>query len=124
MEPVDLTTMAVGMLLSNPNGAIYSGELPAGLLTPRPSGRIFYYKNPDARTTGGIYRVMIRKNLGASYTFNFSSYGDMSAATDPNMRLQFYIGDDPDAAADGRVFITIDAPWRRTSFGWNAPRDH
>jgi hypothetical protein len=124
MAPVNLTTMAVAVLLSNRNGSIYSGELPAGALSPRANGRLFQFRNRDARAEGGIYRVMIRKNQGNSYTFNFTSYGDLSAATDPNMRLQFYIGNDEDAAREGRVFITIDAPWRQTPFGWNAPRDH
>jgi len=72
-----------------------------------------------------MYSGKIKKNSdGVSYTFSFTSYGDLSRATDANMRLQFYIGDDPNAAADGRIFITLNTPWTKTSTGWRAPKDH
>ena len=122
--PVDISAMSVGVLLSNPQGAIYSGSLAAGALTPGPSGTIFRFSNPDARTGGGIYSVKIKQNRSSSYTFGFVSYGDLSAATDPRMRLQFYIGEDANAARDGRIFITLDQPWTRTPTGWRAPKDH
>jgi hypothetical protein len=125
MAPVDVPARSVGMLLTNPNGAIYSGSLPAGALTPGPSGTIFRFRNADARTGGGIYSLKIKQNNdGSSYTFGFAAYADLSAATDPNMRLQFYIGDDANAARDGRIFITVPTPWRRTPHGWRAPKDH
>jgi len=125
MTPVDLTAMRVGVLLGNPNGVIYSGTLPAGALTAGSNGRIFRFRNPDARTGGGIYSVKIKQRTDrTSYTFSFASYGNLSAATDPRMRLQFYIGDDAAAAREGRVFITIDSPWMRTPGGWRAPKDH
>jgi len=123
--PVDLTTTPVGVLLSNLNGAIYSKDLAAGMLIGNPNGTIFRFRNPDARTSGGLYGVKIKRNIdGMSYTFSFAAYGDLSAATDPNMRLQFYIGTDPNAAADGRIFITLDTPWTKTANGWRAPKDH
>jgi hypothetical protein len=129
MAPVDIKAMAVGVLLSNPNvlpnGTIYAGSLAAGALTPSPSGRIFRFRNPDARTGGGIYSLKIKQARdGSFYTFGFTSYADLSAATDANMRLQFYIGDDANAARDGRIFITIATPWTQTPTGWRAPKDH
>ena len=120
--PVDLSTMSVGMLLSNAHGAIYSDSLAAGALTA--SGTTFRFSNPGARTGGGIYSLKIKQNGNSSYTLSFTSYGDLSAATDPNMRLQFYIGEDANAARDGRIFITRDQPWMRTPSGWRAPKDH
>ena len=124
MAPVDLGAMPVSVLLTNPNGVIYEGGLPAGALTTT-NGTIFRYQNSAARFDGGIYKLKIKKNSDrVSYTFSFSSYADLSAATDPGMRLQFYIGDDENVARDGRNFITIDTPWTRTPRGWRAPKDH
>jgi hypothetical protein len=122
--PVDLGAMSLGLLLSNANGAIYSASLAAGQLTASPSGTIFRFSNPGARTGGGFYSLKIKQNRGNSYTVSFTAYGDMSAATDPNIRLQFYLGEDPNAAADGRIFITLATPWTRTPSGWRAPKDH
>src|SRR5262245_52036317 len=125
MTPVDITTTPVGVLLSNPSGAIYSAELAAGLLTGDPNGAIFRFTNLNAKTAGGLYSVKIKRNRdGVSYTFSFRAYGDLSAATDAHMRLQFYVGNDPNAAQDGRVVITIDTPWTKTPHGWRAPKDH
>ena len=122
--PVDLSAMSVGMLLSNAQGAIYSDSLPAGALTASPSGTIFRFSNPGARAGGGFYSLKIKQNRSNSYTISFTSYGDLSAATDPAMRLQFYIGEDVNAARDGRIFITLAQPWTRTPSGWRAPKDH
>jgi len=123
MRAVDITTTPVGVLLSNPSGAIYSAELAKGALTGE--GSIFRFTDLNAKTAGGLSSVKIKRNRdGVSYTFSFRAYGDLSAATDPNMRLQFYIGTDPAAAADGRIFITLATPWTRTPHGWRAPKDH
>lgn len=112
------------MLLSNRSGAIYSFTLPPGALTPDPGGRIFRFNNLDALTSGGTFSVKIKRTTHGAYTFGFVSFADLSAATDPYMRLQFYIGDDANVARDGRGFITIDVPWTRTPQGWRAPKDH
>ena len=75
--------------------------------------------------TAGCIQLKVKKNKdGTSYTFSFASYGDLSRAIDADMRLQFYIGDDPGTAQDGRLFITIDKPWTKTPTGWRAPKDH
>jgi len=125
MAPVNLILTPVSVLLSNASGAIYSDGLPDGALIASPNGTIFSFRNLNARTNGGMYSLKIKKNKdGSSYTFTFTSYGNLSAATDPNMRLQFYIGNDADAARDGRIFITLDQPWTRTPTGWRAPKDH
>jgi len=121
MTPVDLGAMPVGVLLGNPHDVIYRGVLPAGALTASPTGTIFRFSNPAARSVGGFYALKIKqRGDGSAYAFSFAAYGDLSAATDPLMRLQIYIGDAPDA----RPFITTDAPWTRTSSGWRAPKDH
>jgi len=120
MSPVDVSASTVGVLLANQAGTIYSGSLPAGALTAGPSGTIFRYRNPDARLAGGLYSVKIKQRRdGSAYTFGFTAYGDLSAATDPNMRLQFYVGE-----SGNRPFITINKPWTQTPTGWRAPKDH
>ena len=92
---------------------------------PHTTPLIFRFRNLDARTSGGLYSVKIKRNKdGVSYSFSFGAYGDLSAATDPDMRLQFYIGTDGNAAQDGRIFITLNTPWKRTPHGWRAPKDH
>ena len=120
MTPVDVGGSTVGVLLANQAGTIYRGSLPAGALVPGPSGTIFRYRDPDARLAGGLYSVKIKQRRdGSAYTFSFAAYGDLSAATDPYMRLQLYIGESGD-----RPFITIDSPWTQTPSGWRAPKDH
>jgi len=121
MPLVDLTKTAVGVLLTNSNGPLYSAELTPGELTPNVSGTIFQFSDPGARTGqgthDGIYKLKI-KVLGdrSGYTFAVVSYADLSAATLPDMRVQFYVGH--------TVFITKDAPWAKRPTGWRAPKDH
>jgi YD repeat-containing protein len=120
MTPVDVGSMPIGLLLSNPRDVIYRDVLPAGSLT---GGRVLRYRNPDARSVGGIYSLKIvgpRTPDGTTYGVSFTAYGDLSAATDPAMRLQVYIGNAP----DGRPFITTDIPWTPMPSGWRAPKDH
>lgn len=119
MAPVDLTTVSVGVLLTNSQTVLYRDVLPAGSLVPNSKGTAFSYRNLDARSTGGLYDLKLKqRGKSGSYTINFTSYADMSAATDANMRLQYYIGEDL------LPFITINSPWTQTSSGWRAPKDH
>jgi hypothetical protein len=117
MVPVDLSTVRVGILLSNATTVLYRVEIPGSLLTSRGNGSIFSYRNLAARTEGGLYSLKLRKQRGdRGYAFSTTSYADLSAATDSHMRVQFYVGD--------AVFITIDTPWKQTPNGWRAPKDH
>jgi hypothetical protein len=127
MATVDLHQFPVGVLLSDTHGALYSDGLPAGKLDPDATGRNFRFRNPAARTTGGMAEVKIKNNGNGTFTFSFTSYGDTSPANDHDTakRLQFYIGTDPNAAADGRIFITTNKPWtEKPGLGWRAPKDH
>jgi hypothetical protein len=119
--PVDIMARTVGALLSRDPmlvpGVVWSGALDPGALTQSTSGRIFKYRDPYARNLGGFYSLKIKQRTdGTAYAFSFTAYANLSAATDPRMRLQFYLGHD--------VFITIDTPWTQTSNGWRAPKDH
>lgn len=119
MAPVDVASTPVGILLTNPRTVIYRAELPAGALSG--TGNIFRFANRDARSAGGIYTLKLRhRDNGSTYTISFAAFGDLSAATDGQMRLQIYIGHLP----EGRPFITMDVPWTQTSSGWRAPKDH
>ena len=123
MTPVDVASKQIGLLLSNASDVIYRGVVPAGSLTA--SGTTFRYSNPDARSAGGIYSLKIAQyHDGSAYRVNFAAYGDLSAATDPAMRLQVYIGVAPENAPDSLPFITTAIPWTRIPTGWRAPRDH
>jgi hypothetical protein len=125
MGPIDLTTESVHVLLNDRSGVIFTDGVPAGGLHVSPLSSIYQFRNTEARTKGGMYDLKIKKNKdNRTYTLGFTAYGDLSRATDPHMRLQFYIGDDPGAAHDGRVFITVDTPWHSTGHGWRAPKDH
>ena len=125
MAATDVAALPVGILLSDNSGTIYRDGLPANVLSASPKGTIYKFRNAAARTAGGMYDLKIKKNNdNESYTFGFTSYGDVSGATDSHMRLQFYVGNDAAAAADGRVFITINTPWTKTPNGWRAPKDH
>ena len=73
--------------------------------------KLFTYKNPDALTKGGVYKAQIRiTRFGISYGYKVEAYGDMSAATDANMDLQFYIGHRPTPAIHTGA-------WTKTKFG-------
>lgn len=53
---------------------------------------------------------------GSGYSYTIEAYGDLSAAIEPQMALQFYVGDQS-------VFV-MSGLWTQTSRGWRAPRDH
>jgi hypothetical protein len=121
--PVDLSSVNVGILLTNPNGTLYRVEIPGSLLTP-PDGNVRRFRNLAARTdpNGGLYEMKVKRQRGGNgYSVSTISYADLSGATDPQMRVQFYLGD--------QVFITIDTPWKligspQKPIGWRAPKDH
>jgi len=111
-DPVDVLGSEVGWLLRNARGRIYSAVLPPGMLRTYPSHKLFWYKNPAAASQGGIYKAQIRiTRYSISYGYRIEAYGDMSAATDAHMDLQFYIGNRPTPAIHTGA-------WTRTKFGW------
>jgi hypothetical protein len=115
--PVDLSTVDIGLLLTNPSQVLYQFEMPGSALAASANGRIFRFRNLAARTTGGVYEIKIKAQKdGSAYSVSTISYADLSAATDPWMRIQFYLGD--------VVFLSIDTPWKQLPSGWRAPKDH
>jgi hypothetical protein len=115
-EPLDPSTVEVGWLLSNAQGPIFKAALIPGDFTVDPSHTTFRFVDRDARRGHGkrfgILRARIRITRGGtSYGFKIQAYGDLSKATDPDMVLQFYIGD--------HVFVH-DQPWTRNGAGWRS----
>jgi len=114
---LDIANSDVGWLLNNAQGRIFSAVLPAGSLKPDQSGKLFRYVNPDARTSGGIYKVQIRaRRIGTSYGYRVQAFGDLSGAADPNMALQFYIAGQPTPAIHNDVWIRRPYGWRTSHF--------
>ena len=111
---LDVAGSPVSWLLSNARGAIFRAEVPAGALLANQKATTFTYSNPSARTTGGITKAVIHiTHHGTSYGYKVQAYGDLSAATDANMSLQFYIAAQPTPAIHTES-------WQRTGYGWKA----
>jgi hypothetical protein len=113
-NPVDMGNSDVGWVLSNNRGVIWSGTLSPSQFRSTASGNTFRYTNPAARTQGGIFRALIRiTRQGTSYGYKVRAYGDMSAATDADMSIQFYLGNPPEAYIHSEL-------WTRNAAGWKA----
>ena len=112
----DVTDVRVAWLLTNASGIIYQASLLPGDLTPRHAGSYYFFKDPGAHLGQGIRdglaRVLILVGNDGNLRYKVEGFGDMSTATDPEMTLQFYVGDE--------VFV-FPATWRRTPSGWIAP---
>jgi hypothetical protein len=118
-SPIDMSTVNVGILLSNRTQVLYRFEMAGRLLKPvTPDGKYFRFRDFEARTVGGLYEMKIKLQRGGNaYTLSAISYADLSAATDPMMRVQFYIG-------GARPYITKEGRWKQLARGWRAPKDH
>ncbi len=111
--PVDVDKVPVSWLLTNPDGTVYEARLDAGSFKRDRSGTQFRYDNPDAKIHGGVAMARIRiTRHGVSYGYKVDAYGDLSRAVDPDMTLQFYLG-------QPTSFIHSEQ-WTRTGSGWRA----
>ena len=74
-------------------------------------GKRWLYRNPAAKTAGGLYRVQIapRKDVNEGYRVDVYAYGDLSAATDPGIATFIVVGNDP-------FFDT--STWNQRKDGW------
>jgi len=112
LAPVDVAHSEVGWLISNARGRIFSVVLPPGAFRENPSHKLFVYRNLAAITQGGVSKAQVHiSNHSTWYGYRIEAYGDMSAATDSNMALQFYIGNRPTPGI-------YNGAWTRTPFGW------
>ena len=104
------STEAIGFLLSNKNGKVF--ELPVAAGSLRRLGRnLFRFRDQNAtRTRNGLARLDVRYYPQRNnYTFVVKAYGNLSLATEPDMILEFVLGDDP--------FVNK-STWTQTPQGW------
>jgi hypothetical protein len=111
-----LTQSGLQLRLSSPaapGGIVFQTNLaligmPVGSV--RSSDGRYRYSNPEARVSGGMATVLIRKRGASSYAFTIEAYGNLSAATSP-MTTHVTLG--------GQEW-TVTAPWFETSNGWRS----
>jgi hypothetical protein len=120
-QSVDVANQEVGFVLSNRGGVIYRGVLLPGDLSSRSNTMYFRYKDPAARLghgqRDGIYSAKIQVGFRGTISYHVKSYANLSAATDADMSIHFYIGTGSQLHAWG-----TSGTWRRTSHGWVAGR--
>ncbi|HJQ85191.1 MAG TPA: hypothetical protein VKA21_13995 [Candidatus Binatia bacterium] len=116
---VDMTAVDVSWLVSNRRGEIFRATVPAGAFRPGAGFRTYRYRDGGVRAGdrhAGIYSARLRRlRDGSGYSYNVQAYGDLSRATDADMTIQIYVGD--------QVFI-MSATWLPMPGGWRAPKDH
>jgi cysteine-rich repeat protein len=115
LTPIDPSTETVAVLVSNENGVIYRGELQPGDMGGR-GGKAVPWRFTDRKAAkqgnglrDGIARLSIAKTQGGPYVVNILAYGDFSAATLPDMTVQFVVGDDA---------FQNTGTWKQVSYGW------
>jgi hypothetical protein len=109
-DPIDPTTVVLGVRLSNASGVIYSSALPA--LAVKALGRKFQFSNKNAvkSPSGGIASFIMMPSYGTSgYRTWVVAYGDLSAATTPDMTIEVFLG---------QAQYTERGPWNKTKTGW------
>src|SRR5262249_11385046 len=94
--PVTPSVDDVGFLLSNKNGKVFELHI-AGKSIRRLGRNLFRFRDKNAaRTKSGLARFDVRYYPQRNnYTFIVKAYGDLSLATEPDMSLEFVLGDDP-----------------------------
>jgi hypothetical protein len=82
--------------LSNANGTIFTATLNPGDFVTTNGGKRYIYRNPAARTAGGLFRVQIaqRKDANEGYRVDLLAYADLTAATEAEMTTFLVVGDD------------------------------
>ena len=103
---------ALHIVLSNTNGVIYDGLLPAGSLELK--GKKFQFIDRAARkglgTHDGLFKVEVAAaQADAGTRVTIQAYGDLGAATLADMTITITIGDDTVQRAD---------VWLTKAYGW------
>ena len=108
----DIARQEVAWVLSNSQGIIYGGSLIPGDLVPKGANAYYFTDLGALKGTGKRFGIFKAKVWGTGPVYyKIKAYGDLSSATESQMTLQFYIGD--------QTFI-VDTAWRKTSHGWVA----
>lgn len=108
---IDPANEAFTVELSDVNGVLFTATLNPGDLVETNGGKRWLYRNPAAKTAGGLYRVQIapRKDVNEGYRVDVYAYGDLSAATDPGISTFIVVGNDP---------FFDNGPWSPRKDGW------
>lgn len=80
--------------LSNSSGSLFSETLSPGVVTEKPNGRRWVYKNPAAPASGGIHTMTMQEMNGPAggYIVYVRAYTDLSAATEAEMTTGIVVG--------------------------------
>jgi hypothetical protein len=98
--------------LSDANGNVFFAvSVSPGDMKETNGGRRAVYRNPAARSAGGVYQVTImpRHDAIGGYRVDVRAYGDLSGATMADITTAITIGDDP---------FFDNGPWTQRSDGW------
>ncbi len=108
---IDPLTTGLSFELSNAGGTIMAGSVPPGAFLEKKSGQKFVYKNAAARKTGGIVSVVLQERFDSAggWLISIRAFGDLSAATLPEMTTDIVIG-------TSSFFDNSD--WTETPNGW------
>ncbi|MBM4266023.1 MAG: hypothetical protein FJ144_05325 [Deltaproteobacteria bacterium] len=108
---IDPFTNGMTFTLENANGVIFTETIPPFQFVEATSGKKFTYKNPAAKTAGGIASVVIQERSDAigGFSIEMRAYGDLSAATLSNMVTSVVIGASP--------FFDV-GDWEQRDNGW------
>ena len=112
MVSIDPATQPFTVSLSNANGTIFTATLNPGDFKVTNGGKRFIFRNLAARKTGGLFRVQIaeRHDGPGGYRVDVLAYGDLSAATLPDMTTIIAVG--PNGFFDN-------SPWDPRNHGWS-----
>ena len=112
---VDPVSDGFGVVVSNENGAIYTGQLGPGDLVARGKNSYTFVDKEAKKGTpirDGLARVRIKLRYHKGqlyYHFNVRAYSDLTAADRPTMTTQI-------SGSDSEACLTAD--WRQTNRGW------
>jgi hypothetical protein len=107
---IDPPNEDVGVVLTNALGLVFRDRLAAGRITQKGRFRFDYRNLAARRMRRGIARLTIQERPSRGhFRLTLEAYGDLRAATEPEMTLQIKIGDD--------VFVKT-AAWARSRTGW------
>jgi cysteine-rich repeat protein len=106
---IDAGAMVVGVRLSNASGVIYSADLPVGAMGQ--VGNRYDFRDRDAKSDplGGISRFWLKPGANGRYHVALTAYGDLSAATTPEMTIEVRFG--------GSSYVS-GGTWDQKKYGW------
>ena len=86
---IDLTSVAVGISLTDTSGVLFTATLPSGALVLTRSTaakKIYEFRNTSAKLVGGLARFWVLHDR-YWYRLRVQAYGDISAAAAPSLPI-------------------------------------